>query len=140
MKYRETSISRVFNIVFQHEEDVLSSLKDFCKEKSIKNAIIFLIGALKSAEIVVGPEKCRTPPNPVKKQFDDCREIIAIGTVVDEEIHVHASIGRKDSVFTGCVRDKTKTYLLLEGILFEFSGSIKKEIDNNLGVKIPFFD
>lgn len=139
MQYQETSISRIFNITFQHEEDVLSSLKDFCNKKNIKNAIFFLIGALKSAEIAVGPAECKIPPNPIKKQFDDCREIIAIGTIADEDIHIHASMGRKDSIFTGCIRDKTQVYLLLEGVLLEFSGTIKKEIDDNLGVKVPRF-
>ena len=140
MIYQESSVKRTFNICFSHGEDVISSLKEFCREKNLESAIFFLIGALRNANIVTGPKTCSTPPEPVKQYFNDCREIVAIGTVAGGEIHLHASVGREKDAWTGCIRERATAYLVVEGVVLELTGHAWREMDRDLGVKTPHYE
>lgn len=130
MDYKEAELKRIFIIKFSHKDDLLEELTDFCINKKINNAFFFCLGALKKAKMVVGPDKAILPPKPIFKKFNDGRELIGIGSVFLEnkipKIHLHTSIGRKNRINLGCIRENAKVYIVMEVFLIEVKG-IKAE-------------
>jgi len=127
MQYQKGSIGRVFVAKFEHGDDLLVELKALLKKEEVKAGIMFMIGALQAGSLVVGPETCSVPPNPVWKKFADGREILGIATVFSAEeepvIHLHASLGRGEETWTGCIRKDTQVYLVVEVIILELIDS-----------------
>lgn len=140
MKYTKASIGRIFAVKFEHSEDLLKELTELVKKEKIKSGIIHLIGALEKAEIVVGPKKVEIPPKPIKKKFDDGREILGLGTIFwkdnEPKIHIHSCIGREDKVNVGCVRNNTGVYLVIEGIIIEIDADISRKYDEKTGLDL----
>ena len=126
MEYKEAKINRTFVIKINHKEDFLEELKLFCIKKKIKNAFFFCLGALKKAEMVVGPKKAVLPPKPVFKSFNDGRELIGIGSVFLEKkepkIHIHTSVGRGNKINLGCIRKGAQVYIVMEILMIELKG------------------
>lgn len=139
MQYTKGEINRVFVIKFEHNDDLLTELKNLIVKENIKAGIIFMIGALEKCNIVVGPEKISTPPKPIVKDLSDGKEILGIGTIFwnegEPKIHIHAGIGRKEEVNVGCIRENAKIYLTVEAILVELNTSVKKKFDKNIGIE-----
>ncbi|MEA4925336.1 MAG: PPC domain-containing DNA-binding protein [Syntrophomonadaceae bacterium] len=123
MKYQKGSIGRVIVAKIEHGDDLLAELKILLHQEKIESGIMFMLGALQAGSLVVGPQTCSVPPDPVWKSFQDGREILGIGTVFmagDEPVlHLHASLGRGDEVWTGCIRKEAKVYLVVEVIILE---------------------
>ncbi len=141
MKYRRGELGRIFIARLEHEDNLLDELEQLAKEEKIEAAIFYVIGALKEASLVVGPKECAVPPTPVWRKFDDCREIIGVGTLFRDEqgqpvLHLHGTMGRGDAALTGCIRDKSEVYLVAEVIILELTGAgAVKELDPVSGLK-----
>lgn len=79
-----------------------------------------------SADVVIGPEQPVMPPTPVWQRVKDSREMLGIGSVFFDGnkplLHVHASMGHHGSTLTGCVREHTEVYLLIEVVVYELRG------------------
>ena len=65
-----------------------------------------------------------------------------MGTIYPGEggpfIHYHASVGRAGHALTGCLREKAITYLIVEAVIYEFTGlSARKEFDEKTQVHLP---
>lgn len=145
MKYSQGNLGRVLVIKLEHGDNLIEELKGVCAKENICEAVLFVVGALQKASLVVGPKEAVVPPEPVWKQFEDGREIVGIGTVFDSDsgpaIHLHASIGRGDKVMTGCIRKDTEVYLVVEVILLEIIGSgTKRVLDQSLGLHLIDFE
>jgi len=131
MQYQKGSIGRVIIAKIEHGDDLLSELKNLLRVEQIQSGIMFMIGALQAGSLVVGPENCTVPPQPVWKEFQDGREILGVATVFTEDnepvIHLHASLGRGDETWTGCIRKDARVYLVVEIVLLELldSGAIR---------------
>lgn len=145
MKYRQGGLGRIIVAKIEHGDDLLSELKNLLTVEKIHSAIIFMIGALESASLVVGPEKCTVPPVPVWTDFADGREILGMATVFEDDnkqpvIHMHASVGRGEQVLTGCFRKDTRVYLVVEMIIFEIldTGSLRT-LDEHTGLSLLGF-
>jgi len=127
MQYQKGSIGRVIVAKIEHGDDLLVELKGLLIKEEIKTGIMFMIGALQAGALVVGPETCSVPPNPVWKAFGDGREILGIATIFSDEaepiIHLHTSIGRGEETWTGCLRKDTQVYLVVEVIILEVINS-----------------
>ncbi|MFZ5597611.1 MAG: PPC domain-containing DNA-binding protein [Bacillota bacterium] len=127
MKYRQGNMGRAFVARVEHGDDLLEELKKLAREENIEAGVIYVIGALKEASLVVGPEECTVPPVPVWRNFNDGREILGIGTLFREDgepiIHLHGTLGRGDTVLMGCVRKDSRVYLVAEVIILEINGS-----------------
>jgi hypothetical protein len=141
MKYSEGKIGRTFVLKFEHGDDLLSELKKFVVEKKIRAGIVHFIGALNSAEIVVGPKKNVLPPDAVWKKFADGREMVGTGTIFwkggEPGIHVHSAIGRGDKVNVGCLRKMAKVYLVVEAVVVEITGTdARRENDLKTGLEL----
>ena len=120
----------------------MAELTTLTKKEKIKSGIIHLIGALKKAEIVVGPNKVEIPPEPVWKTFDDGRELLGFGTIFwkgdEPKIHIHASIGREDFVNLGCVRTNAEVYLVIESVIIEINtpAPVTRKYDEKFGLDL----
>lgn len=126
MDYRTGSIGRVLTIRFDHEDNFLDGLKKIVLKEKIKSGWFQILGAVRHADVVIGPEKPVMPPLPVWTKVDEAREAIGTGSIyMDEEepiIHLHAALGHHGETITACVRKNTKIYLILEVLLFELRG------------------
>jgi len=141
MKYTKGSIGRVFVLKFEHEEVLLDKLSAFAKKEKIKSATMVFIGALKSGRLATGPKKPVIPPEPNRVEFKDGWEVMGIATIFTNakgpQIHIHGSMGKKLKVLTGCVREKSKVFLVVEAVVFELKGvKATKKSDPETGLNL----
>lgn len=141
MRYTKGKIGRVFVLKFDGDDCLLDELSKFIKKEKVKSAAMIFIGALKKGDLVTGPKKCAIPPVPNKVAFKDGWEVLGIGTVFPGEkgpqMHIHGAMGKKNKTLTGCVRGKSKVFLVIEAVLFELEGvKAVKSIDKELGINL----
>jgi len=141
MKYTQGSIGRVFLVKFEDDDILIDNLCRLAKQEQIKAATIIFIGALKKGDLVTGPKKPVIPPEPNKVIFKDGWEVMGIGTIFTNsktpQIHLHASMGKKNKVLTGCVRGKSRVFLVMEAVVFELKGiKAGKDIDPATGLNL----
>jgi predicted DNA-binding protein with PD1-like motif len=126
MKYQVGDVGRCIVARFEDGDSILDKLVEIARKEDIRAAIVYLIGGITEATIVVGPDKEELPPNPVWRTLTESHEAAAIGTIFWEgnepKIHVHGSYGKRDMVKVGCLRDKANTFLVLEAIILEITG------------------
>ncbi|MDA8333466.1 MAG: DUF296 domain-containing protein [Peptococcaceae bacterium] len=144
MQYREGRTGRVFVLKIGHGEDLLECVKEVVVVEKVEGGVLFLLGGLDSASVVVGPKRKEIPPEPEWRSVQDGRELLGTGTVFWEDrepsIHLHASAGRGDTVLTGCVREKAAVYLVGEVILLEILGTgARRQLDADLGLHVLGF-
>lgn len=133
MKYSQGHLGRVLVKKIEHGDDLLNELRQLAIKEKLSAAVLFLIGALKKASLVAGPQEDIIPPSPVWNSFDNAHEMVGIGTLfLDQDqqpvIHLHAAAGRADDCRTGCIRGDAEAYLVVEVIIMEIlgSGAIRK--------------
>ncbi len=141
MKYTKGTIGRVFLLKFEDGDIVIDKLSFLARKERIKAATLIFIGALKKGELVTGPKKPVIPPQPNKVNFKDGWEVMGIGTIFvnskGPQIHIHSSMGKKLKVLTGCLRGKSKVFLVIEAVVMELKGvSASKEIDPQTGLNL----
>lgn len=141
MKYTSGKIGRIFILKFEDKDIFLDKLAVFVKKEKIKAATLMFIGALKEGHLVTGPKKPVIPPKPNKVLFNGGWEVLGIGTVFcnadGPQIHIHGSMGKKNRVLTGCIRGKTRVFLVIEAIVFELRGvKADKSIDLKTGLNL----
>ncbi|MCK9590650.1 MAG: DNA-binding protein [Methanoregula sp.] len=142
MQYTEGQLGRVFVVRIDNGEDMLISLRQFIDDKAIRAGSILFLGALLNGRMVTGPEEPVIPPVPHFVMFEGGWEVFGVGTIYPGEdgphIHYHASVGRSGHALTGCIREKAITYLVIEAIIFEFTGlSARREFDEKTQVHLP---
>ncbi len=141
MKYTQGTIGRVFLVKFENNDILIANLSGLAKKEKIKAATIIFIGALKQGDLVTGPKQPVIPPEPNKVAFKDGWEVMGIGTLFTNskgpQIHIHASMGKKNKALTGCVRGDSKVFLVVEAILLELKGiKAQKDIDPATGLNL----
>jgi predicted DNA-binding protein with PD1-like motif len=142
MKVQEGRVGRTFLVKFEHGDDLIREILALAKKKGINTGFIMLLGALRKADMVTGPKECVVPPEPNWVNFDDGREILAMGTLIcDEEgqptLHLHGGAGREEFSLTGCLRANTEVYLVVEGIILELEGiKARRVLDQLLQMKV----
>ena len=134
-------MGRIFLLKFEDDDILLDKLAEFVKKEKLKSATLVFIGALKKGDLVTGPKKPVIPPEPHKVYFKDGWEVMGIGTIFTNksgpQIHIHSSMGKKQKVLTGCVRGKSKVFLVIEAIVFELKGvKATKSIDPKTGLNL----
>jgi len=142
MQYTEGQLGRVFVVRIDDGEDMLISLHQFIKDKSIQAGSIVFLGALMNGRMVTGPEEPVIPPVPHFVMFEGGWEVFGVGTIYPGEggphIHYHASVGRSGHALTGCLREKAIAYLIIEAVILEFTGlSARRDYDKRLQVHLP---
>ena len=141
MKYTRGTLGRIFLLKFENDEIFIDKLSGFVKKERIKAAAIIFIGALRKGLLVTGPKKPVIPPEPNQINFKNGWEVMGIGTVfvnaLGPQIHIHSSMGKKNRVLTGCVRGKSKVFLVVEAVVFELKGvKANKTIDLKTGLNL----
>ena len=141
MQYTTGSLGRVFLLKFSDDDILIDNLSGFVRKERVKSACMVFIGALKKGDLVTGPKKPVIPPEANQVKFKDGWEVMGIGTIFTNskgpQIHIHASMGKKQKVLTGCVRGKSKVFLVIEAIVFELKGvKAGKEIDPRTGLNL----
>ena len=66
---------------------------------------------------------------------------MGIGTIFSNskgpQIHIHGAMGKKLKALTGCVRDKSEVFLVIEAVVFELRGiKATKSPDPVLGINL----
>lgn len=141
MKYTKGSLGRVFLLKFEDDDVLIDRLSSFARKERIKAAAMIFIGALKKGDLVTGPKLPVIPPSPNKLTFKDGWEAMGIGTIFTNskgpQIHIHTGMGKKNKVLTGCLRGKSKVFLVIEAVLLELKGiKAGKEIDPATGLNL----
>ena len=126
MKYQVGQVGRCIVARFEDRDPILDSLIHIAKKEEIRAAVVYLVGGITDAKIVVGPDKEELPPNPVWRTLTESHEAAAIGTIFWEgnepKVHIHGSYGKRDMVKVGCLREQANTFLVLEAIILEVTG------------------
>ena len=141
MKYTKGKIGRIFLVKFEDDDILTDKIAELAKKEKIKAGVLVFLGALKKGKLVTGPKKPVIPPKPNWVSFKDGWEVMGIGTVFinskGPQIHIHSSMGKKQKVLTGCVRGKSKVFLVIEAIVFELKGvKATKAIDPKTGLNL----
>ncbi len=134
MRYRVGKIGRCVVLQFEHGENILQGLTDVARREQIRAAVFYMVGGVKQAKIVVGPEKEEFPPRPVWRSITESHEVLGIGTIFWEgeepRVHLHGAYGKRDSVKVGCLREFAESFIVLETILLEIEGvQARRELD-----------
>ncbi len=141
MQYAKCSIGRLFVVKFEDDDILLDKLKELTRKERIKAATLVFIGALKKGSLVTGPKKPVIPPLPNKVSFKGGWEVMGIGTIFTNpqgpQIHIHSAMGKNKGTLTGCIRDKSKVFLVVEAVVFELKGATAtKSIDPETGLNL----
>ncbi len=141
MEYIKGKIGRVFLLKFEDDDILIDKLSYLAKKEKIKSAAFMFIGALKKGHLVTGPKLPVIPPEPNWVTFRDGWEVMGSGTIFSgktgPQIHVHATMGKKNKVLTGCVRKDSKVFLVIEAIVYELMvPGAAKQIDAKTGINM----
>ncbi|MFA6350675.1 MAG: DUF296 domain-containing protein [Candidatus Omnitrophota bacterium] len=141
MQYTQGNLGRIFLLKFENNDILIDKLAEFVKKEKLKSAAMVFIGALRAGDLVTGPKKPVIPPEPNKVYFSDGWEVMGIGTIFTNksgpQIHIHSSMGKKQKTLTGCVRGKSRVFLVIEAVVFELKGvKATKEIDPRTGLNL----
>ena len=141
MKYQVGKTGRVVVARFEDKEDVLGNLASIARKENIRAAAFYLVGGMREARIVVGPEKEEIPPVPQWRSLGESHEVTGFGTIFWQgdgpKVHFHGAFGKGDKVKVGCVREKTETFLVLEAVIIEMEGiNAIRELDPVSGMTL----
>ncbi|NUO10235.1 MAG: DUF296 domain-containing protein [Candidatus Brocadia sp.] len=141
MKYQVGRIGRVVVARFEDKEDVLGNLSGIVEKEGIRAAAFYLVGGMREGKIVVGPERDELPPAPVWRELGESHEVVGFGTIFyqnnEPKVHFHAAFGKRDTVKVGCLRENSRTFLVLEAVIIELSGiDAVRELDPVSGLNI----
>ena len=141
MKYQIGKPGRMIVAKFDDNDDVLGNLVSIAKKENIRAGAFYLVGGMREGKIVVGPETEELPPKPVWKDLGESHEVFGFGTIFwhqdEPKLHFHGAFGKKDMVKVGCLREKSETFLILEGIIIEMEGiNATREIDPEVGIAL----
>jgi predicted DNA-binding protein with PD1-like motif len=123
MEYSVGHTGRVILLRLDEDEDILESLESLASKENIESGIFFVIGSLKEGSLVSGAKTDELPVIPILHHLTNNHEVLGIGNIFQMEgqpkIHLHAALARGDKVLLGCLREKSKVFLVEEIIIFE---------------------
>jgi uncharacterized protein len=141
MEYTQARMGRLFVLKFGHQDVLIKNLEDFARQENLRTGLILLIGALHQGQMVTGPKAPKIPPQPNWVNFKSGWETLGVGTLFSNasgpQIHLHATLGKKKRVLTGCIRKKSEVFLVVEAIVMELIGlSAEKGLDPKTGLQL----
>lgn len=141
MQYAKGKIGRVYLVKFENNENLARELKKLAAKEKIKAATMVFLGALKQGQIVAGPRKACIPPKPNTLTFKNGWEALGVGTIFTgkngPQVHIHTSMGRKNWTLTGCVREESRIFIVIEAVVFELRGiKAAKDLDPKTGINL----
>ena len=147
MEYRQGSIGRVFVLKISHKDDVMESIYEVVRKEKIDSGYLFLLGAMRSGSMVTGPKDLNLPPISIWEHIkEEPVEVHATGSIFRKEkdkeplVHIHATLGNKNKVSIGCLRENTETFIVVEVLILEISGiDCIKTFDESLNANLLKF-
>lgn len=141
MRYEQGSPGRIFVVQFDDGDDVLAGIREIARRESIRSAGFLLVGGMKEGRFVVGPQDETLPPVPKWREISESHETFGVGTIFWEgeepRLHFHGAYAKGDTVRAGCLREKSRTFLILEAIIIEILGvSAVRERDEKFGLSM----
>lgn len=141
MKYQVGTVGKVIVAKLEDSEEVLENMISLVKKEGIGAAAFFLMGGMCTGRVVVGPERDEIPPVPVWWEFGESHEIVGFGTIFyqnnEPKVHFHSAFGKHDSVKVGCLREKTKAFIVIEAVLIELCGiNAERVFDSISGLSV----
>lgn len=143
MKVTKGKINRVFVLRLEDGDKLPDCIEIFAQENQLSVGMVFFLGGVSHGSVVVGPANAQEmPPSPIQILFRAPHEILGIGLIVPDEtgvplLHMHASLGRRRKVITGCIRPGIYTWLVGEVIIIELAHmSLIRATDNISGFKL----
>ena len=141
MQYTQGAMGRIFLLKFQDGDILIDEVQKLARKEKIKTATMVFLGAVKKGHLVTGPKKPVIPPDPNWVRFKDGWEVMGIGTVftgsTGPQIHLHATMGKKNRMLTGCLRKDSRVFLVVEAVVFELKGmAAAKDIDPRTGLNL----
>ena len=142
MQYSEGILGRVFVLRTDDGEDLIAALQKFVRAKKVESCMALFIGAIRDGRMVTGPEEPVVPPVPHFEPFCDAWEVFGMATIYPSDegpkMHIHSAQGQKREALLGCIRERAKVYLVVEAVLFEFSGlNVRREWDERTELFLP---
>lgn len=127
MKYTSARLGRIFVLKFDDGDNVQDEIRSFCAKEKVSTAALVFIGALRKGKLVAGPKKPVVPPVPNVVRYRDAWEVMGVGTIFPDErktpqVHLHASMGQGKKTLTGCIREDSDVFLVIEAFVFEMKG------------------
>lgn len=127
MKVTEGTLGRVLVLRLEDGDDIVASITEAARTHGVRSGVVWLLGAARRGEFVVGPRKTEIPPERWAMGFDEGRELAGVGTIFPSQgepsVHVHAAAGRGDTSLTGCIQPGTETFLIVEAVIVEILGT-----------------
>lgn len=139
MKYKTGRPGRIVVARFNDGDDFLAGLAEICCNENIRAACFSIVGGIKRGRYVVGPETEDMPPVPVWRELDESHEASGFGTIFwqgdQPKVHLHAMYAKRDSVRSGCMREGSETFLVLEAVITEILDvNASRELDPESGM------
>lgn len=145
MEYSSGKVGRVFAARFYEGEPVYAGIEEIARREKVRSAFVLALGGVKRGKVVQGPRKLTGPLEAMVAEFDDAREIVAVGTLHWSTgkgkrplLHLHGGIGRGGKTpIIGCPRVALDTFMVLEVIIVEIKGlAATRELDPATGLKL----
>lgn len=143
MRSQQVDIGRTFVVVFDHGEDFLTALDEFCRTNNVRQGIISsFIAGFSEVQIVGTCGKLDNPQAPVWSAVHLTNvEALGGGTIAYDETeqrilpHIHVSVGLKEHSATAHTSHllSAKVQFLTEMLLVEVSSpALRRERDPEL--------
>ncbi len=141
MKYQAGETGRVVVARFEDGDDLLAGLAEIVKRENIRAASFHLVGGLRRGRFVTGPATEEMPPVPVWSQLDESHEVFGFGTIFwqgeEPKVHFHGAFAKRDTVRSGCLREWSEVFLVMEAVITEIRGvSAVRELDAATGFSL----
>jgi uncharacterized protein len=140
MEYAVGKTGRVIVARLFEGEPLAASIEEIARKEKVQCAAVLITGGIRKADVVVGPleEKPKIVPN--FRNFEGPGESLGVGTLYCDEngpkLHIHAAIGKGDSVIAGCPRGGASVFLVLEVTIIEILGVDARRLPDACGLNI----
>ena len=139
MRYQVGRPGRIVVARFDDGDDLLGGLADICRKEDIQAACFSIVGGIRKGRYVVGPESEGMPPIPVWRELAESHEAVGFGTIFWHEdqpkVHFHGSYAKGDAVKSGCLREGSEIFLVLEVVITEILDvKAVRELDEDSGM------
>lgn len=125
----EGRLGRVFVLRLGDGDRIPDAIETFAKTRGIGAALVAALGGLENGQLVVGPrDGAAMPPDPMLTAITAVHEAAAVGTLFPgpdgtPRLHLHATLGRGESVRTGCARPGLDVWKIFEVVIIEITGT-----------------
>ena len=88
MKYQTGGVGRCIVVRFEDGDPVLQDLETLARKENIRAAVVYLVGSVTEATLVVGPDKEELLPT-LGREILESHETLGIGTIFWEGNEPH---------------------------------------------------